>query len=465
MRNRKSARKRIGKEWGDRIYILDSFIKCKLFFVFAVKTIGNTHIPLILQHKPCRLNLAAFIARRIAFNPQKSFSRFIMRLSVSATVISVAVMIIAIAFAGGFQRTISQKIYSFFGHIRIQDYNNVMQNSLSEELPIRKKDSVYRLPSVDPSIRHIQAYATRNALLKSKESIEGILFKGVDTNYDFNALRPFLVSGRWIRFNDSSYSTEINLSESIARSLHLKVNDPLLLYFIQPNGETPRVRKMTVAGIYKTGIEEYDKVFAIGDLRLVQRLNNWADDQIGGYEVLLYDPARMDEVSNRIFPHLPIGHASQTIKEIIPSLFDWLALQSKTILMVLLIMIVIAVLNLVTCLLILVLERTRMIGLLKSLGAPGRLVQRIFLYQGAFITMVGIGAGTLAGLLLCYLQDRLGIIRLPEESYYISRAEVFITGWQVMAVMAGCFVVCMLVLLLPVMIVKKIIPVKAIHFR
>ncbi|MFM2146079.1 MAG: hypothetical protein RL732_915, partial [Bacteroidota bacterium] len=254
-------------------------------------------------------------------------------------------------------------------------------------------------------------------------------------------------------------------SESIARTLHLKVNDPLLLYFIQPNGETPRVRKMTVAGIYKTGIEEYDKVFAIGDLKLVQRLNNWEDSQIGGYEIFLTDPARMEEVSNRIFPYLPVGYVSQTIKEIIPSLFDWLALQSKTILMVLLIMIVIAVLNLVTCLLILVLERTRMIGLLKSLGAPGLLVQRIFLYQGAFITMVGIGAGTLAGLVLCLLQDRLGIIRLPEESYYISRAEVFITGWQVMAVMAGCFVVCMLVLLLPVMIVKKIIPVKAIQFR
>jgi lipoprotein-releasing system permease protein len=388
-----------------------------------------------------------------------------MRLSVTATVISVAVMIIAIAFAGGFQRTISHKIFSFFGHIRVQDYNNVMQNSLSEELPIRKNDSVYRLPKVDPSIRKVQAYATRNAVLKSKESIEGILLKGVDTNYDFNALQPFLVSGRWIHFNDSSYSTEINLSESIARTLHLKVNDPLLLYFIQPNGEIPRVRKMTVAGIYKTGIEEYDKVFAIGDLKLVQRLNNWDDNQIGGYEIFLSDPNRMEEVSNRIFPYLPIGNVSQTIKEIIPSLFDWLALQSKTILMVLLIMIVIAVLNLVTCLLILVLERTRMIGLLKSLGAPGMLVQRIFLYQGAFITMVGIGAGTLAGLLLCLLQDRLGIIRLPEESYYISRAEVFITGWQVMAVMTGCFVVCMLVLLLPVMIVKKIIPVKAIQFR
>jgi len=411
------------------------------------------------------VNVSRYIARRIAFNPEKSFSRFIMRLSIAATVISVAVMLVAIAFAGGFQRTISQKIFSFFGHVRIQDYNNVLQNSLSEELPIRKSDSVYQLANIDPSIRHIQAYATKNALLKSKESIEGILFKGVDHTYDFNNLRPFLMSGRWINFNDTTYSTDIVLSESLAQSLHLKLNDPLLIYFIQRNSETPRVRKLTVCGIFKTGIEEYDKVFALGDLRLVQRLNNWSQADIGGYEVLLTDPMKMDEVSARIFPHLPNGQVSQTIREIIPSLFDWLALQSKTILMVLLIMIIIAVLNLVTCLLILVLERTRMIGLLKALGAPGRMVQKIFLYQGGIITLTGIGSGVVLGLLLCFLQDRFGFIRLPEESYYISRAEVYITWWEVVAVMAGSFFVCMSVLFLPVMIIRRILPVRAIQFR
>lgn len=411
------------------------------------------------------MNVSRYIARRIAFNPEKSFSRFIMRLSIAATVISVAVMLVAIAFAGGFQRTISQKIFSFFGHVRIQDYNNVLQNSLSEELPIRKSDSVYQLANIDPSIRHIQAYATKNALLKSKESIEGILFKGVDHTYDFNNLRPFLMSGRWINFNDTTYSTDIVLSESLAQSLHLKLNDPLLIYFIQRNSETPRVRKLTVCGIFKTGIEEYDKVFALGDLRLVQRLNNWSQADIGGYEVLLMDPMKMDEVSARIFPHLPNGQVSQTIREIIPSLFDWLALQSKTILMVLLIMIIIAVLNLVTCLLILVLERTRMIGLLKALGAPGRMVQKIFLYQGGIITLTGIGSGVVLGLLLCFLQDRFGFIHLPEESYYISRAEVYITWWEVVAVMAGSFFVCMSVLFLPVMIIRRILPVRAIQFR
>lgn len=388
-----------------------------------------------------------------------------MRISITATVISVAVMIVAIAFAEGFQRTISRKLFSFFGHVRIQDYNNAMQNSLSEEIPILKNDSVYRLPSLDPAILHVQAFATKNALLKSKESIEGILLKGVDSGYGFDHLQPFLIKGRWIQFNDTSYSTEINLSESLARTLQVTVNDPLLIYFIQKEGELPRVRKLTVAGIYKTGIEEFDKVFAIGDLRLIQRLNDWTTSQIGGYELLIRNPEQMDQVSAAIFPSLPNGQVSQTIKEIIPSLFDWLALQSKTILMVLLIMIIIAVLNLVTCLLILVLERTRMIGVLKAMGTPNGTVQKIFLYQGGIITFTGIVAGTLLGLLLCYLQYQFGFIRLPEESYYIARAEVYLIPWQVMAVMGGTFIVCMLVLLLPSLLIKKVVPVKAIQFR
>jgi len=410
------------------------------------------------------LNISAFIARRIAFNQQRSFSRFVIRLSIAATVISVAVMIITLAFASGFQETISNKVYSFWGHVRVQNFD-AARVSIAEETPISKNDSVNNLIKQFPNIRKVQSFATKNAILKATESIEGVLFKGVESNYDFNNLKNFLISGRWIKFADSGYSNEINLSESMARDLKLKVNDQVLIFFIQPNGQAPRPRKLTIAGIFKTGIEEYDKLYAIGDLKLVQRLNNWDSTLVGGYEIFLKDPSKMDAVSRDIFPFLPINMSSYTIKEINPAIFDWLSLQDYTIIIVLSIMIVIALLNLITCLLILVLERTRMVGILKALGARNFTVQKIFLYHGAVITFAGLIFGNALGLFLAWLQQRYGFITLPEDAYYISQAAVNIVWWQVILVNVVTFLVCFLLLLIPTFIIERIRPVKAIQFR
>ena len=410
------------------------------------------------------VNIARFIAERLAFNSQRSFSRFIIRLSVIATIISVSVMILTLSFTNGFQQVISKKVFSFFGHIRVQDYN-ALQVSIAEELPVQKNDSVAMLGKYNPAIKTVQAYATKNAILKTTETIEGVLFKGVEKEYDFANLQSFLVSGRWIQFTDSGYSNEITLSETMAKQLKLKVNDQVLIFFIQADGATPRPRKLTVTGIFKTGIEEYDKLFAIGDLKLIQKLNNWNDNQVGGYELFLTDYTKMNEVSTDIVPYLPVGLTSLTVKEIFPSIFDWLGLQDQTIVIVIIIMIVIALLNLVTCLLILVLERTRMIGLLKALGARNFTIQKIFLFQGAFITVIGLLIGNLLGLTISWLQQRYGFITLPEESYYISKAAVHIVWWQIAALNIGTFVICFLILLLPTIIIGKIQPVKAIQFR
>jgi lipoprotein-releasing system permease protein len=410
------------------------------------------------------LNISAFIAKRIAFNPQRSFSRFVIRLSISATVISVMVMIVTIAFAEGFQTTISDKVFSFWGHIRIHNYE-AARISIAEETPIPKNDSVTNLPQKIPGIKTIQAYATKNAILKTSESIEGVLFKGVEKSYHFENIDRFLVRGRWIQFSDSSYSEEINLSEAMANQLKLDVNDKLLIYFIQSGGASPRPRRLTVAGIFKTGIEEYDKLIALGDMRLIQRLNNWAEDQVGGYEVFIDDYKKMDEVNEDILVQIPLEFRSSTIRQVFPNIFDWLYLQNKTIAIVLIIMVIIATLNLVTCLLILVLERTRMVGLLKAIGARNFTIQKVFLYHGAIISLVGLAAGNVLGLLVCWLQDRFGFITLPEEAYYISQAAVDIEWWQVALVDVGTFTVCFLVLLIPSLVVKRIQPVRAIQFR
>jgi lipoprotein-releasing system permease protein len=409
------------------------------------------------------LNVASFIARRIAFNRERSFSRFIIGLAVTATAISIAAMILTLAFTNGFQYAISQKVFSLWGHIRVQHYEGA-RSVVSEELPIDRNDTVVRALRADENVTTVQAFATRNAILRGKEGIQGVLLKGVESNYDLSRLDGFLKSGHWLHFPDSGYSNEIDLSAYTAKQLKLHIGDRALIYFIQPEGTT-RVRSMTVAGIFKTGIEDYDKLIAIGDLKLIQRLNNWDKDQIGGYEIFIKDYRKSDTVNSLIFSQLPQGWDSRTIEEIDPNIFDWLNLQNKTIAIVLIIMVVVATLNLVTCLIILVLERTRMVGIMKAIGARNASIQQIFLYQGSFIALSGMLYGNAAGLLICWLQYHYGFITLPEDAYFISKAVVKLEWWHLPLVNAGTFLICFLVLMIPTLIIRKIRPAKAIQFR
>jgi lipoprotein-releasing system permease protein len=409
------------------------------------------------------LNVASFIARRIALNRQRSFSRFIIRLAVTATAISIAAMILTLSFTNGFQYAISQKVFGLWGHIRVQHYEG-NKAVIAEEMPIYQNDTVLSLLRSDPDISAIQPFATKNAILRGKEGIEGVLLKGVQKGYDFTRLDGFLKSGRWIHFPDSGSSNEVDLSVYTANQLKLQPGDKVLIYFIQLDNSY-RVRSMKVAGIFKTGIEDYDKLIAIGDLELIRHLNNWNKNQIGGYEITVRNYRRADSVNARIFDQLPSGWGSRTIEDIYPNIFDWLNLQNITIAIVLIIMIVVATLNLVTCLIILVLERTPMIGILKAFGTPNASIQQIFLYHGAFITLLGMLIGNALGLSICWLQTRYGFITLPEEAYFISKAVVKLEWWHLVLVNAGSFLVCFLVLMIPTLIIRRIRPTQAIQFR
>ena len=409
------------------------------------------------------MNFSRFIAKRIAFNSQHSFSRFIIRLATAATAISVMAMILTIAFAVGFKYAIAEKMFGFSGHIRVTHYNPEKSDSAAEK-PATGNDSVLTMLKKDPSVIYVSAFATKDAILKGPESFEGLKLKGVDAGYAFDHLKVFLKSGSWIHFPDSGYSNEINLSAYTANQLKLKTGDKLFAYFIQPDG-SKRVRPLVVAGIFKTGIENYDRVNALVDLRLVQRLNNWSAHEIGGYEIFIKDYEQADSVSNRLYDKLPHLWDSHSITEIYQSIFDWLNLQDTTIIIVIVMMVLVAILNLVTCLIILLLERTHMIGLLKSMGSRDRNIQQVFLYHGALITFGGILLGDFLGLLICWLQARYGFITLPEDSYFISTAAVRINWQQVCWVNLGTFVVCFIVLLIPsFFIIKRLSPVKAISF-
>lgn len=411
------------------------------------------------------MNISSFIAQRIAFNQQKSFSRFIIRLSILATVISVAVMIITLSVVNGFQKTVSEKVFSFWGHVRIS-YLQPGKAAIAEEEPIQQNDTLVNNIRVNPQVQAIYPFATKYAILKTTDEMEGVLLKGFDSSYNFQPLQPFLKEGRWVRFNDSTYSREIVISTYTAGQLHLKLNDRVLIYFVRPDGIL-RPDRLTIVGIYKTSIEEYDRSFAIGDLKLIRRLNSWDEKDIGGYEIFLKDYEQMDNVSKAIFRDdaFPLGWETKTARQLYPNIFDWLNVQDTNQNILITIMVVIAAINLITCLIILVLERVRMIGVLKALGATDWTVQKIFLHQSALITFAGVVIGTLFALAVLFLQMKTGIIRLKEEAYFMETAVVQINWWQVAAVCSGTLLISVLILLIPSFLVRKIEPIKAIHFR
>jgi lipoprotein-releasing system permease protein len=427
------------------------------------------------KDKQITLGVAGFIANRIAFNSSKkagdkrSFSRFIIRLSMAATIISVAVMIITLAFVNGFQEQVSQKVFGFLGHIRIQE-KQPFKSLIAEDAPIYQDDSLVNLVRQNPEVQYIYSIATKNSMIKMGSEIEGVMFKGYDSTFDFNHLKRFLKEGRPLdfKYTDTAtrYSREVIISEYTARQLKVKLNDRPFIYFILPDGEV-KTNRLTIVGIYKTGIEEYDKNFILGDIRLIRWLNKWDSDLIGAYEIFLRDYTRIDEMTDSIYniESFPPTWDTQSIRATSPNIFDWLHMQDLTRNVLIGIMLGVALINLVTCLLILVLERLRMIGTLKALGATDWTVQKIFLRHSLLITLSGILAGTALALGILYLQVKTGFLKLKEEAYYLSEAAVKITWWEVAIIAGGALIVCFLILMIPSILVRRISPVKAIQFR
>jgi lipoprotein-releasing system permease protein len=410
------------------------------------------------------LGLSYHIAKRIAFNKQQSFSRFIIRLSVAATAVSIIAMIITLAFVNGFQEKVAQKVFGFWGHIRVQKYESG-KSLIAEELPLIKNKEVEGIIRATPGVVSYQSFATKSAVLESNNEIEGVLIKGIEHGENHQALKRYLVAGKWIDFNESTYSKEVLVSDAVAKQLQIKLNDTIKVHFVATNTDAQKTyRKLVVVGFYHTGIEEYDKLFMIADINLIRRINNWDNNQIGGYEVFIDQHQNIDAVSSNLSNKLPSEWMSKSIKEIYPNIFDWLDIQDVNRNVVFIVMGIVALINLITCLLILMLERTNMIGLLKSMGATNWTIQKIFIVYASFITLAGVGFGLLIGVGICLLQQATGFITLDEASYYITVAPIKIIWWQVAAVCAGTTLVCFVSLFLPTLLIPKISPVKAIEF-
>lgn len=383
----------------------------------------------------------------------------------AATAVSIIAMIITLAFVNGFQEKVADKIFGFWGHIRVQKYETG-KSLISEELPLTKNKAVENSLATAPGVVSYQSFATKSAVLESNTEIEGVLIKGIEKNENHSTLKKFLVAGRWMQFTDSMYSKETIVSDAVAKQLQIKINDTIKVHFVSTNTDAQKTyRKLVVVGFYHTGIDEYDKLFMIADINLIRRINNWEPDQIGGYEVFVDQYQNIDAISNGLSNALPSEWMSKSIKEIYPNIFDWLDIQDVNRNVVFIVMGIVALINLITCLLILMLERTNMIGLLKAMGATSWTIQKIFIVYASFITLAGVGFGLIIGMGICLFQQATGFITLDEASYYITVAPIKIIWWQVAAVCAGTSIVCFISLFLPTLLIPKVSPVKAIEFK
>lgn len=426
------------------------------------------------------MNFPLFVARRIAFSGGKNFSRLIIRIAIVAVSLSVAVMIASSALIAGFKSEISRKIFEFWGHIHITDATTVLSY---EPTPVETDQLFY--PSLDTvknlsprtleliewngrppfaGIRHIQAFAHKPGIIRTKTDLEGIIVKGIGPDFDWENLKPYLQEGAPISFSDTAVSKDILISRQTASRLQVGVSDKFILHFVK---ERNQVRRMfQICGIYKTGLEEYDRKFALCDIRQVQSLLGWEEGQVGGFELWVED-LRDIEVYNKFIHNevLPENLLSESIRSKFHGIFEWLELQDYNEIVILSLMLAVAIINMITALLVLVLERSTMIGILKALGATNRRIRAIFLYQAAVITLYGMAFGNLLGLGFCWLQDRYRFISLNEADYYLSYAPVKVEWLTVLSINLGTLAITLIFLVLPSLVVSGIAPVRAIRFK
>ena len=394
------------------------------------------------------MNTAFEIAKRISFYKQKNYTRFIVRLSIAATAISVAAILLTFSIVNGFQSTISSKLFSFWGHIQISAVNGA---NLNDDPKVIEK--IKRIPTIQSA----SAFLNQTMVLAKDLEIEGLNAKGIA---DFNSI-PNLIKGRPIQSNSPSPAKEIVLSKNIAAKLHIVIGDQVSLYFFQ--NDQVQERKLTVVGLFHSGIEEYDLKNVFVDIQLLQQMIQ-APAAITGYQINVKDLNEIDETQNQIQSILPDNWVCGASTDLYPQLFDWIQVQNINRNITIIIMLLIAVVNLMTCLLILLLERIPMIGSLNAMGASHAMIQKVFLYQASFIAWIGIGLGVLIGLGLSFLQLQFHWIQLDESAYLIDVLPIQIQPIQVVAVVIGTAIICYLSFLLPTIWIKRISPAKAIRF-
>jgi lipoprotein-releasing system permease protein len=410
------------------------------------------------------LNLEHFIAKRLLTNKEykSSISAPIIKIAIAAIAIGMIMMIVSVATGIGLQQKIREKISAFNGHIIISHYdNNQSQATLN---PISKKQNFYPNFTSVPDVSHVQAVASKAGIIRTESAFEGIIFKGVGKDYDWKNIQEYLVSGKLPNLSQE-VNPEVLISQFLANRLNLKVGDGFNTFFIKedPN-QLPNVRRFKITGIFNSGFQEFDATYVLGDIRHIQRLNKWTPDQVGAFEVFVKDFNTIETTGEEVYQQTSSTLDTKTIIEKYSYIFEWLQLFDFNIIVILIVMILVATINMVVALLVLILERTQMIGILKSLGANNWSVRKIFLYNAFYLIVRGLFWGNGIGITLLLLQQQFGIIKLNPENYYVNQAPVNISFGHILLLNLLTITVCFIVLLIPSYIITKISPVRAIRF-
>jgi lipoprotein-releasing system permease protein len=414
------------------------------------------------------MKLEHFIARRLnsTSSGKGNLSRPFIRIATAAVSLSLAAMIIAVGVIIGFKNEIREKTIGFGSHIQIVNYDS---NTSFETNPISRFQDFLPQISQIRGIRHIQVFAIKPGIIKTDTDIQGVVLKGVDNDFDWNFFEKNLVDGSILNLSDSITSNGAVISKTTSSLLRLYVGDTFDMFFVQ---EPPRVRRFTVTGIFDTQMAEFDRLFVLGDIRHIQRLNGWESDMVTGFELLIDDFKEINNLSYQIeditvYQFLEDGSRLkvQNIIEKYPQIFDWLGLQDLNVIILLVLMLAVAGINMISGLLIIILERTNMIGVLKALGAQNRLIQKIFIIQSGQIIARGLFWGNLIGLSLAFIQLHFGVIKLDPESYYLSTVPINLNYINIILLNVGTFIVTITMLLVPSMVISRISPDKTIKFE
>ena len=413
------------------------------------------------------MNFEFFIAKRLIKGKEhkSSISAPIIKIAIAAITIGMIMMIITVAKGIGLQRKIRDKVAAFEGHVIISSFDN--NSSVETIAPISTEQSFYpRFQGVN-GILHIQGVATKAGLIRTEEDFEGVVVKGVGVDYQWRDFEEYLIEGRLPDFSNE-LNGEVLISDYISKRLNLKVGDKAITFFLKKNSDPksrPNTRAFDIVGIYNSGMQEFDESFVIADIRHIQRMNKWKDNEVGRFEVLLDDFDKIEQKGREIYENIPSTLDAQTIALKYGTIFEWLKLFDLNIIGIIGIIILVAGINMITALLVLILERVPMIGILKALGTSDWSIRKVFLYNAAYLILVGLLLGNILGVGLLYVQEYYGVITLNPDTYYVDKAPVYISVGYIFLLNLGTMLLCLLMLLIPSFIISKISPVKAIRFQ
>ena len=415
------------------------------------------------------MNTELFIAKRIYKGDKKNRKRVsspAIKIAIAGIALGLAIMIVAVCIIIGFKKENREKVIGFGSHIQITSFDS---NSSYEHQPIAFSDTLRNMLENNPEITHVQKFITKPGIIKTDEDFLGVVLKGVFDDYDWRFFEKNLIEGNIINLNDTSGTNQAIISQNIAKKLHLKLGDNFTTYFVQ---EPVRARRFVITGIYETNFEDYDKLYVITDEKILSNLNDWEDDMVSGIEVLVKDYNKLDQTAQDLFFEMSsykdrFGNAlyTRSIKDINPMIFNWLNLLDMNVWVILILMILVSGFTMISGLLIIILERTNMIGMLKSMGARDFSIRKVFLYLSAFLIGQGMLWGNIIGLAFCLIQKNFQLLKLDPATYYLSAVPIDLNPLYVILLNIGTLIVSLIMMIAPSYLVAKITPAKSIRFE